>query len=310
MDALEAFGHDGFHAGQAHALGGPVARRTLAVVGAGHDDERLLAFHVGLDRFPHAHDLALGLHARQRTLLHRAVLVLHHFVEELGIGEGGALRRQVVAAVGGVGVEVLFGQAHLVQVGAGGAVEQDGVGRRQVVGGDVVAQHGQRQHAAQRALAGQRAFPVRWAADVGAHRAPVVQRADGGAALVLDAEHGRVDLAEVLGLDRGLDHGVDLFVAGPDVLEADVAAAGVLAQHVALDVESDGAGDGVGHDQRRRSQEGLLGVGVDAAVEVAVARQHGGGVEVAVDDFLLNLGVQRAGHAVARGTGEGHHAEA
>jgi hypothetical protein len=43
VDALEAFGHDGFHAGQAHALGGPVAR-TLAVVGAGDDDQRLLAF--------------------------------------------------------------------------------------------------------------------------------------------------------------------------------------------------------------------------------------------------------------------------
>jgi hypothetical protein len=59
-------------------------------------------------------------------------------VEQLGVGEGGALRGQVVAAVGGVGIEVLFRQAHLRQVFAGGAGGQDRVGRRQVVGGDVV----------------------------------------------------------------------------------------------------------------------------------------------------------------------------
>ncbi len=114
----------------------------------------------------------------------------------------------------------------------------------------------------------------------------------------------------MLGFDRRLDHGVDLFVAGPDVLQADLAAAGVLAQHVALDVEADGAGDGIGHHQRRRGQEGLLGIGVDAAVEVAVAGQDCGRVKVAVDDFLLDDWVQRAGHAVTRGTGKGDYAEA
>jgi len=45
---------------------------------------------------------------------------LHHLVPEGGIGERGALGGQVVAAVGGVGVEVLLGQAHLVQVLTGG----------------------------------------------------------------------------------------------------------------------------------------------------------------------------------------------
>ncbi|KAG1600965.1 hypothetical protein G6F46_013986 [Rhizopus delemar] len=49
---------------------------------------------------------------------------------------------------------------------------------------------------------------------------------------------------------------------------------------------------------------------MDAAIEVAVARQHSRGVQVTVDDFLLDHGVQRAGHAVARGTGEGDPAEA
>ena len=310
MDALEALGDDRFHARQAHALGRPVARAALAVVGAGDDDQRLLARHVGLDRFPHAHDLAFRLHPRQRALLHAAVVVAHHFVEQLRVGEGGALRGEVVAAVGGVGIEVLFRQAHLRQVLAGGAGRQDRVGRRQVVGGDVVRQHGQRTHAAQRALAGQRALPVRRAADIGAARPPVVQRADLAAMLDAHVEHRVVDAAELFRLDRGLDHRVDLGVRRPDVLQPHGVAVGVHAQHVLLDVEAHGTGDGVGDHQRRRGQERLLGVRVDAAVEIAVARQHSGGVQVAVDDLLLDLRVQRAAHAVAGGAGEGDDAEA
>ena len=126
---------------------------------------------------------------------------------------------QVVAAVGGVGIEVFLGKAHLVQVFAGRAVHHDGVGRRQVVGGDVVAEHCQRTHAAQRAFAGQGAFPVRRATDVGALRSPVVQRADRRTALDAHVEHRPVDLAELFRLDAGLYHRVDLRIAGPDVLQ-------------------------------------------------------------------------------------------
>jgi hypothetical protein len=41
----------------------------------------------------------------------------------------------------------------------------------------------------------------------------------------------------------------------------------------------------VGHHQRRRGQEGLFGVGMDTAVEVAVPGQDGGRIEVALDDL-------------------------
>ena len=49
---------------------------------------------------------------------------------------------------------------------------------------------------------------------------------------------------------------------------------------------------------------------MNTAVEVAVTGQYGGGVQVAVDDFLLNHRVQRAGHTVTGSTGEGHNAKA
>ncbi len=211
--------------------------------------------------------------------------------------------------MGGVGVEVLLRQAHFRQVLAGGRVRQDGVGRRQVVGGDVVRQDRQRPHALERALAGQRAFPVRGATDVGGHRAPVVQRAF-RLLHAAQVEHRDVDLLELLGLHRGGDDGVDLLVARPQVLQRDRVALGIGAQRVLLDVEAHGTGDGIGHHQRRRGEEGLLCVGVDAPVEVAVAREHGGGVQVTVDDLLLDHRVQRAGHAVTGGAGVGDDAEA
>ena len=49
---------------------------------------------------------------------------------------------------------------------------------------------------------------------------------------------------------------------------------------------------------------------MDAAVEVAVARQYGSGVQIAVYDFLLDFRVERAAHAVAGSAGEGDDAEA
>ena len=309
VDALEALGGDGLDPRQAHALGRPVAGGALTIVRPGDDDQRLLTVHVGLDRLPHAHDLTLGLDPRQGPLPHLALGIPHHLVQQLGIGEGRALGGQMIAAMGGVGVKVLLRQAHLRQVLAGRAVEQDGVGRRQVVGGDVVPQDRQGAHAREGPLPGQGPLPIGRAADVGRLGPPGIERALGRLHRP-QVEHGDVDLLELLRLDAGGDEGVDLRVTRPQVLEGDGVAVLILAQHIPLDIEADGAGEGVGHHQGRRGEEGLLGVGVDAAVEVAVAGQHGHGIEVAVDDLLLDLGLQGAGHAVAGSTGVGDDAKA
>ncbi|MNE18538.1 hypothetical protein D3C80_1115800 [compost metagenome] len=198
--------------------------------------------------------------------------------------------------MGGVGVEVLLRQAHLVQVFTGRTAAHDGVGRGEVIGGDVVRQHRQRPHALEGTFPRQRPFPlfipIRRATDIGAHGTPVVQRRDLGAMVFLYGEHGDIDLAELLRLHRGPDHGIYLVIRRPDVFQANFLTVH-HSQHILLYVEADGARDGIGHHQRRRGEEGLLGVRVDATVEVAVARQHGGGVEIAIDDFLLDGGIQR-----------------
>jgi hypothetical protein len=58
------------------------------------------------------------------------------------------------------------------------------------------------------------------------------------------------------------------------------------AERLGGDVDLHRAGERVGDDQRRRGEIVRLHVGVDAAFEVAVARQHGGGeVALVVDGF-------------------------
>ena len=84
---------------------------------------------------------------------------------------------------------------------------------------------------------------------------------------------------------------------------------GIGTQGVFLDIETDRTGDGIGDHQRRRGQKRLLGVRVDAAVEISVARKHGGGIKITIDDFLLDCRIEGAAHAVAGGAGESDDAE-
>ena len=118
---------DRFHASQG-APWRPVARTALAVVGTGDDDQRLLRSMPGR-WLPIVHDLASGLMRASSRL--SSCRRDRHLVHQGRVGEVARCAGGVVAAVRGVGIEVFLRQAHLRQVLAGGAVEQDRVGRRQ-----------------------------------------------------------------------------------------------------------------------------------------------------------------------------------
>ena len=70
------------------------------------------------------------------------------------------------------------------------------------------------------------------------------------------------------------------------------------------------AGERIGDDQRRRGEVVRPHVGIDAALEVAVAGEHGGGDEVVVVDRFGDLRRQRAGVADAGGAAEADEVEA
>ena len=141
--------------------------------------------------------------------------------------------------------------------------------------------------------------------DVGAAVVPAVGHggavgADRGPVLVA-GEHVGIGALEALGGDGLADRRVDLLRRRPDVLEVDRLAVLAGAQRLGGDVGQHRARQRVGHHQRRRGQVVGLDLGVDATLEVAVAREHRRHHELAVGDRLGDRVRQRAGIADAGG---------
>ena len=109
----------------------------------------------------------------------------------------------------------------------------------------------------------------------------------------------RVALAEHVLLHGLLDRLGDLLRARPDVAQEDVGAVRPLPDRIVQEVDVHRPGERVGHDERRRGEVVHLHVGVDAALEVAVAREHRADGEVVRLDGRRDLLRERAGVADA-----------
>ena len=90
---------------------------------------------------------------------------------------------------------------------------------------------------------------------------------------VVAVEHLAVALVEHVGLHRLFDRLRDLGGLGPDVLEVDRLAVAPLAERLVVEIDIHRPGERVGDAQRRRREVVHLHVGVDPALEVAVARE-------------------------------------
>ena len=209
----------------------------------------------------------------------------------------------------GVRVEVLLWQAHFVQVCARSAVQHDRVGWREMIGRDVVAEHGERTQAAHRALASESAFPIGWPTNVGALGAPFVERICLRPGVCDDCEHRLVDFTELLGLYARGNDCINFRISRPNVFQRDGLAGCVEAERVLFDVKTNRARNRVRDHQRRRRKERLLRVRVNSTIKIAIAREYGRRVEVAVNRLFLNHGIKRARHTVARRAGEAYDAK-
>ncbi len=222
----------------------------------------------------------------------------------------------MVAAPRAVLVEV--GGPHLMlgEIFARGRGQLDRTGRRDVVGGDLVAED--RQDAriddiGDRLRLLLHALEVRRVLHVGRAHVPAIGLARRGLDLApvgVALEHIGVLLLEDRRGHELLDEGIDLLGGRPDVLEEDRLAVLAGAERFLGQVLGHGAGERVGHHQRRRRQIVGLHVRRDAAFEVAVARQHGGSHDAVVVDRLGNLFRQRPRIADAGGAAETDQVEA
>ena len=171
VDALVALGDHRLHAEQHRALRRPVARRSRSVFLAGDHDQRHAGGLVLHRRVVDRHHFAAG-----QIGGHAAFDAGHHLVLDARVGERAAHHHFVIAAPRAVGIEVLRLDAVLDQVLARGAVRLDVAGRRNVIGGDAVAEHRQRARVAQirrRRRRHRQPFEERRLADVGRRAFPL-----------------------------------------------------------------------------------------------------------------------------------------
>ena len=89
-------------------------------------------------------------------------------------------------------------------------------------------------------------------------------------------ENLAVNAEEGIALNRGFDRLPHFLLRRPDVAQEDRLAVATVADRFGFPVEIDLAGEGVSDDERRRGQVIRPHLGMHAALEVAVAAEHGG----------------------------------
>ena len=163
--------------------------------------------------------------AGRRVAGEAALDVVEHAVADADVGEGAAHHHFMVAAARAVAVELAAADLMVEQIAAGRAVGLDRAGRRDVVGGDRIAEHRQRPGAvdvARRDGVHRHAGEVGRVLDVGRPGRPGVGVAAGDLdfppALVAAIDVG-VAAAEHPRMDMGVDQLADFLVRRPDVLE-------------------------------------------------------------------------------------------
>src|ERR1035437_49651 len=301
VDALEALRNHRPDAEEHRAFRGPIARRPRAIFRTREDDERGLRGLVLHGRVVDGHLLARRKVDRDVSLAARDQEVL-----EADVRERAAHHDLVVAAAGAVGVEVRRRDSVLDEVLRGRGVLRDVAGRRDVVGRHGVPEHdeaaGAREVLQGRGHLGNvreegRLPPIRRGTLPEVR--PALRDLEGLPALVA-VEDLAVRLLEVRGLHGRPDRFLDLLRRRPDVLEVHGRATPVRAERLFREVLVHLARERVRDDERGRGEIVHLDLRVDAALEVAVAREDARDDEVARAHGLGHRLGQRARVADAR----------
>ena len=253
------------------------------------------------------HGRVVNAHPRVVRLMHRhaAFDAGHHEVLDAHVGEGAANHHAVVAAARAVAIEVLDRDALLDQINAGGRSGLDRPGRTDVIGGDRIAENGQRARVADLAESARASWRnLRRTAAPGCKWRPdpirKARRSSSGLfpQRILLLEVG-VELLECLRAEGGLHHGAHFRRLGQISLQENVLAIGRLADRLLRQIDIDPTSERERDDQRRAHQEIRLDALMDARFEIAIARKHRSRDEIVAGNGLFDCGIERAGVADA-----------
>ena len=288
VDTLIGLSDHGVDTLEVGTLGSPIAGGARAVLVTSEDHELLAGILVLLSGIKDSHLLTRGdVHSRGADLR-------HHLVDKTDVGEGATGHDLIVTSAGAVGVEVLSSDTTLCKEAGGRGILSDLTSRRDVIGGDGVTNVKEAAGVLDASdgrdisLSGLEEGRV---VDVGGGIVPFVKLARGGIevlphlAAIKDVVVGSL---EHLGCDDGVGDLLNLGAGRPDVSQEDIVTLLILSKRCALKVELDGAGKGVGNNERRRGQVVGASVGMHTALEVTVTGKHGGGDHVVIDDAVLD----------------------
>ncbi|GBD09832.1 hypothetical protein HRbin22_02093 [Candidatus Thermoflexus japonica] len=149
--------------------------------------------------------------------------------------------------------------------------------------------------------------------DVGGIRVPLVEislRDQEASPSLIPFEDAGVTGPEQLRIQALPDRPLDLLLGRPDVPQEDRLAVGIVAQRLALEIDVDAAGQGVGHHQHGGGQVVGAHQRMDAGLEVAVAAQDGDGHQVVLPDGPGDGLRQWTAVADTGGAAEAHQVEA
>ena len=237
-------------------------------------------------------------------------------VLEPNIGKSAARHHVIVAAPRAIGVEVARCHAALDQIFSCRAVGGDVARRGDVIGGDGIAQQSQNARPVDildvRHFHGQFLEEGRML-DVGRGFIPLIEITLSHLDLVPKIASGkyiRVFLAKHFRVEARSQRIEDFLRRRPDFFQVDRLVVFTFADGFSIQVNVHRPGQGIGHDQRRRCQVIGFDQGMNAPLEVAVARNDRRGDEVPAADGFRHLARQRAAVADAGGAAVADHVEA
>ena len=292
MNAFKRFGNHRLDAEQQRPFCRPIARRTGAVFFARENDERNVILFINLRGVEKGMFCIVEKIQRERTLFAAEQLIF-----DANVRKGAARHHFIIPAPRAVLIEIVWRDIVLFEPFRGRTPFGDAARRRNVVGGDAVAEHAQHARVVNFLQRRERHFQIIKERRIGNIRrtfAPFVQfaaRCGNRVPHRIAVEHIAVRFFKHLRVHCVGNRLRDFLLRGPNVAQENILAIFSNAERFSFQINVRRAGERVGDDERRRCEKICFDVRMHAPFKIAIARKHRRRDEIArVDGFSHRFG--------------------